>query len=152
MRKEASGIRRGGFVGAEDSGVAAPAAEHAKMATEHVKIIDQKMLKPLAKQIQEEWARWNKGGKNLQENVDKFFKERPVRKFFEKLAADLKKSSEEATAALNKPASRKADKELARQMADKYNVLGGAYQKLTDKYTVGKFLGEGGFGKVLGPI
>mmetsp|Transcript_27979 Transcript_27979/g.70342 ORF Transcript_27979/g.70342 Transcript_27979/m.70342 type:complete len:607 (-) Transcript_27979:156-1976(-) len=118
------------------------------MASTHMKVIDKKMLKPLAKQLQEEWARWNKGGKDLQTNVDKFFKERPVRKFFEKLAADLKISGEGGTAALLKAESHKAEKELARQMADKYNVLGGGYSNLSDKYTVGKFLGEGGFGKV----
>ncbi len=46
---------------------------------------------------------------------------------------------------------RREERKAERDMKDKYNVLGGAYSKLSDTYDVGRTLGEGGFGKVPRP-
>eukprot|EP00951_Prasinocladus_malaysianus_P000329 scaffold2469_cov48-Prasinocladus_malaysianus.AAC.1 len=78
-------------------------------------------------------------------------REKPVRKFFDKLLKEFPKEVRKASGELKKATDNLSGEQRrreARDKADMYNVLGGSYQRLTSKYTVGKMLGEGGFGKV----
>ena len=97
-------------------------------------------------QRNEQWLKMNAAGKEFEKGVEIFLKEQPVRRFFERLIHNG--ATAQAVQLATGTGSGKQKKARRKFKKDKYNLLGNEYVDLSEAYTRGKVLGQGGFGKV----